>query len=159
MERGRFFGLIFASALALCLFTAGCQDVTGQMDSPLSPPAWIQGSWADQGYREQSQNGKRWVFTHDNAVWHDYMYGMPHLAPWDYYQFYLDCLSGKLPFLYELSDLSSDTYYEIKEIFAAAGESDPSPKYLKFIKLTPTTFRFKIAANGSLADYGVYTKE
>lgn len=159
MERSRFFGLLFATVLALCLFTAGCQDVTQEMDSPLSPPAWIQGSWADQGYIQRSVNGKRWVFTQDNAVWHDYMYGMPHLATWDYYQFYLDHLSDKSSFRYELTDLSSDAYYEIKEIFAAAGETDPSPKYLRFIKLTPATFRFKILANGSLADYGVYTKE
>ncbi len=159
MERSRFFGLLFASVLALCLFTAGCKDIIREMDSPLSPPAWIQGSWSDQGYIERSENGKRWVFTPDNAVWHDYMYGMSHLAPRDYYQLYLDCLSGKLPYRCELSDLSSDTYYEIRVIFATAEKPDPSPSYLRFIKLTPTTFRFKYASAGDLFDFGVYTKE
>lgn len=159
MKHARFFRFLQGPVLALCLFAGGCKDTTELMDSPLSPPAWIQGSWADQGYSEKSLHGSRWEFTQDNAISYDYMYGLPHLAPWNYYQFYLDCLSGKYNHRYELSDLSSDTYYEIKEIFVVAGETAASPRYLKFIKLTPTTFHFKIMSSGSLSDYGIYTKE
>jgi hypothetical protein len=148
-------------AAIFTLFAAGCKKAANEEASPLSPPAWIQGSWADQGYIERSASGSRWEFTQDNAISYDYMYGLPHLAPWDYFKFYLDCLHGKEGYEYEysLTDFSSDTYYEIHTILASSGGSNPYGTTHRFIKLTPTTFQYKIASNGSIDDYGVFTKE
>jgi hypothetical protein len=159
----RLFRRVSAIGLALifCLFTVGCKKTEDEVASPLSPPAWIQGSWADQGYIEKSVIGSSWEFSQDNAIYHDYMYGLPHLAPWDYFKFYLNCLQGKEGYEYEysLTDFSSDTYYEIHAILATKGGSTQHDMTHKFFKLTPTTFQYKIASAGHENAYGVFTKE
>jgi hypothetical protein len=147
-------------AVILSLFAAGCKKAEDEVASPLSPPAWIQGAWADQGYSEKSVSGSRWEFTQDNAIYHDYMYGLPHLAPKDYFKFYFDCLQGKHEYKYSLTDFSSDTSYEIHEILAANGGSSPYQATHRFIKLTSTTFRYIIASNDrNNEDFGVFTRE
>jgi hypothetical protein len=158
----RLFRRVSAIGLALifCLFAAGCKKTEDEAASPLSPPAWILGSWLDQGYFEKSVYGSGWVFTQDNAIHNDYMYGLPHLAPWDYFKFYLECLQGKHEYEYSLTDFSSDTYYEIHEILAAKGGNNPFEATQKFVKLTPTTFRFIISSKGrDNEDFGVFTKK
>ena len=45
-------------AILLVIDIAGCQ-----LESPLQPPSWIIGTWADVGINTS------WTFTSDNAVW------------------------------------------------------------------------------------------
>jgi len=159
MKRRCCSSFLIGLAAILLLISAGCKDATKEINSPLSPPAWIQGSWADQGYIEESLHGSSWEFTQDNAISHDYMYGLPHLAPWDYLMFYLDCLQGINGYRYNLADYSSDTYYEIHAILVACDGCDPSAVTHRFLKLTATTFRYKYTTLGGAGDGGVFTKE
>jgi hypothetical protein len=159
MKRRSCSSFLIGPAAILLLFSAGCKDATNEINSPLSPPAWIQGSWVDLGYIEESLHGSSWEFTQDNAIRYDYMYGSPHLAPWDYLELYLDCLQGINDSRYSLADYSSDTYYEIHEILVACDGCNPYAMTHRFIKLTPTTFRYNYTYLGGTGDGGVYTRE
>jgi hypothetical protein len=157
----RLFRRVSAIGLALifCLFTAGCKKAEDEVVSPLSPPAWIQGSWADQGYINKDDFGYRWVFTQDNAIGYTYRQGTQFLGPSDYFKMFMDCLKEDSVFNCSLLDSSSDSYYEIHQVLEYKSNKYRTQITFMFTKLTPTTFHMENMSWGRVSDCGIYTKE
>lgn len=157
----RLFRRVSAIGLALIftLFAAGCKKVEDELASPLSPPAWIQGSWASPDYDKVGSFGWRWEFTQDNAIRYHYRQGQLFLSPVDFFQWFKDCQKGDYEYTIRLSDTHTDTYYEIQEILEYVGSTDRQDKRYRFTKLTPTTFLYDTMSDGH-ATLGVeFTKQ
>lgn len=146
-------------ALIFSLFAAGCKKAEDEVASPLSPPAWIQGSWASPDYDKAGSFGWRWEFTQDNAIRYHYRQGQLFLSPVDFFQWFKDSQKRDYEYTFELSDTSTDTYYEIQEIL----EYNVSPyrvdERYRFTKLTPTTFYYDTMSDGHVSAGTVFTKQ
>jgi hypothetical protein len=140
-----FLCLLFGLLLILSLFTVGCKKTGDELASPLSPPAWIQGTWSSPGYDQVGSFGWRWVFTKDNAICYSYRQGQLFLTPLDFFQVFMNCQKGAYEYTCKLSDASSDAYYEIHEILEYDVSQYQQDTRYRFTKLTPTTFCYEVS--------------
>lgn len=146
-------------ALICCLFATGCKKAEDELASPLSPPAWILGSWASPDYDKVGSFGWRWEFTQDNAIRYHYRQGQLFLSPVDFFQWFKDCQKGDYEYTVELSDTDTDTYYEIHEVLEYKSTKYRQDTRHRFTKLTPATFSYDTVSNGQATLSVVFTKQ
>lgn len=133
------------------MFAVGCNKKGEELESPLAPPSFIQGTWNSE--KGDSGLWKQWIFTADNAIYNTH--GNEDFSAINFLQKYLNWDEdsyGK----YVLLDIFFETHYEIREY----SQYYANDNRYHFAELTPTTLLYTSTTNGKAnGDPIVFTKQ